>query len=130
MNKCNGSCCERFFISSSPAELNERASKNDPTVDIDIQQIAAMVIPIEEAKGEGVPGYWYTCKNWDTETRLCTIYETRPQMCRDFPYMDPCINCGWENQEYIEEKNASVLPAGKMALGSAGVEWREHDSTG
>jgi Fe-S-cluster containining protein len=28
----------------------------------------------------------FTCKNWDEQTRLCGIYETRPNMCRDYPY--------------------------------------------
>lgn len=26
----------------------------------------------------------YTCKNYDKENKICTIYENRPFMCRDF----------------------------------------------
>ena len=37
---------------------------------------------------------WFTCKNWNKETRLCMIYETRPQMCRDYPEPGKiCLNC-------------------------------------
>ncbi len=28
----------------------------------------------------------FTCRHWDTETRLCTVYDQRPDMCRDYPY--------------------------------------------
>jgi Fe-S-cluster containining protein len=31
-------------------------------------------------------GHVYTCRHFDDETRLCTIYERRPEMCRDYPY--------------------------------------------
>jgi hypothetical protein len=27
----------------------------------------------------------FRCPHWDTETRLCTIYESRPGVCRMFP---------------------------------------------
>lgn len=38
--------------------------------------------------GEG----YFTCKNWDPATRLCGIYETRPEMCRAYP--EPGKVCG------------------------------------
>ncbi len=33
---------------------------------------------------------WYRCIYWNEESRLCTNYGHRPQMCRDFPYGQPC----------------------------------------
>ena len=30
------------------------------------------------------------CRFLDTETRICTIYESRPQICRDFPGTKRC----------------------------------------
>lgn len=28
---------------------------------------------------------YYKCRHWDEETRLCTVYEDRPWMCRTYP---------------------------------------------
>jgi Fe-S-cluster containining protein len=66
----------------------------------DGEQIADMVIPLTVAEantrlerfgsdreyGRDSEGYVYTCRNLDERTRLCKIYEERPQMCRDYPY--------------------------------------------
>jgi Fe-S-cluster containining protein len=52
----------------------------------DGEQIAAMVIPIEPSEN----GWWYTCRNLQ-EDGLCAVYETRPAMCREYPYGDQCM---------------------------------------
>jgi Fe-S-cluster containining protein len=66
----------------------------------DGEMIADMVIPLTldqanerlERFGAGreyepaAEGHVYTCRHFDDETRLCTIYERRPEMCRDYPY--------------------------------------------
>lgn len=38
-----------------------------------------------------------TCRHWDETTRLCTAYENRPEMCRDYPYDDAACDyqCGY-----------------------------------
>jgi Fe-S-cluster containining protein len=36
----------------------------------------------------------YTCRHWDTETRLCTQYENRPALCRNYPYRGSCNHEG------------------------------------
>jgi Fe-S-cluster containining protein len=37
----------------------------------------------------------YTCKHWDKTTRLCTVYDQRPNLCRAYPNNKPCE---WELQ--------------------------------
>lgn len=32
----------------------------------------------------------YTCRHWDEDTRLCTAYANRPDMCREYPYEREC----------------------------------------
>jgi Fe-S-cluster containining protein len=32
----------------------------------------------------------YTCRHWDPQTKLCTVYDERPAMCRDYPYDGRC----------------------------------------
>ena len=75
----------------------------------DGDQIADMVIPLslDEANdrldrfgsgrqyGPESEGHVYTCRHFDEETRLCTIYAQRPEMCRDYPYAGECeYECG------------------------------------
>jgi Fe-S-cluster containining protein len=65
--------------------------------DKDNLQIANMVIHLEEYRSPEsgkVEGGWYTCKNLDVETNLCTIYDDRPEMCRRYPYGKECTSCG------------------------------------
>lgn len=39
--------------------------------------------------------HYFTCKHWDTETRLCTAYSERPQMCQNYGTTEPCKHgCG------------------------------------
>jgi Fe-S-cluster containining protein len=35
-------------------------------------------------------GHLFTCRHWDEQTRLCRVYERRPEMCRGYPYERPC----------------------------------------
>lgn len=39
--------------------------------------------------------HYFTCKHWDETTRLCTVYEQRPQMCRDHPGAYCKHGCGY-----------------------------------
>src|ERR1019366_288079 len=107
---CNGSCCVVFPLPG-----------HDPSRDWSKTHqgtyIADMILPLtlEAAKerwalyGLGdwpepffgpYPGKMFSCRHWDTETRLCTAYEARPDMCRDYPYGGPC-NAGCDFQVEI-----------------------------
>lgn len=95
-SRCTGHCCRCFVLPCGPAELEaEKARVKDG------EQIAAMVIylgqhevgwspeaPILDPAPEG--HHYYTCKNFDVTTNNCRAYETRPAMCRDYPYGNPC----------------------------------------
>ena len=39
----------------------------------------------------------FTCRHWDENTRLCTVYEERPLMCRAYPYGGACsAGCSYQ----------------------------------
>lgn len=126
---CDGRCCAVFTFSSSIDDLRqsvdgtlERGGK--PIKIRDDEVLLDMFVPLtpeESAErrerfgivythaAEGVqrqhdgsapPEQHYTCRHWDEDTRLCTIYEDRPNMCRDFPYGNVCTHgCGYNNIE-------------------------------
>lgn len=92
---CPGHCCVAFYLPTSHDRVEDiREEVRDGEV------IADMVIPLslseanERLERFGADreytseseGHVYTCRHFDDETRLCTIYERRPEMCRDFPY--------------------------------------------
>jgi Fe-S-cluster containining protein len=92
---CPGHCCVAFYL---PTPHDRVAEIADDMRDGEV--IADMVIPLslsqanerlerfgaEREYGPDSEGHVYTCRHFDDRTRLCTIYERRPEMCRDFPY--------------------------------------------
>lgn len=95
---CGGYCCERFHFrtNDTPEQLKEWVS--GPGALEANKQVVEMVVYLGEstldADGEEGPSrHWYTCKHFNRETRLCTIYETRPAMCRNYN-TKPWNSCG------------------------------------
>lgn len=78
---CTGDCCACFYLDEDVQLAIMNGQEPDD------QKIRVMIIPLD---GEG----HFTCRHWDAETKLCGIYETRPQICRDFPDEDGCDNPG------------------------------------
>lgn len=109
---CDGRCCAVFTFPSSPLQLHQ-ARKRYWSGEKDAETLRDMLVPLSvpEARGRGerfnLGGgsvdeiaeaglNFYTCAHWDEETRRCTNYENRPVMCRDYPYAQNCVHCGWE----------------------------------
>jgi len=95
--KKTGSCCRLAGSEFSFEELSEKARNNDNFA----KQFTGVFVPyegIEEVKklfpeyidlyykhfDEQDKIYFYHCK-YITDDNLCSIYEFRPQICRDFP---------------------------------------------
>lgn len=108
---CEGKCCSVFTYTSTPEQLRIEPWRGTQS-QRDNLYVADMLIPLtaEEAKERSlrfdVSGaedrdysklQWYTCRHWDESTMLCTAYEDRPPMCREFPYGKPCDHgCAYE----------------------------------
>lgn len=109
--RCSGACCAVFWLPHTPDELRARTLEAEPdgtqTVLVDAAQIADMVIPLTPAEATARAERFefpaptraealYTCRHWDEDTRLCTIYADRPGMCRGYPYGKACDHgCGF-----------------------------------
>lgn len=115
---CPGYCCAAFHWPATITEMRAR----DQAGYMDGAQIRDMLIPLspkqakeryERFSGRKVPrgvfawnnrGHHFTCKNWDEESRLCKVYETRPQMCKGYPYGNVCEHgCGFKGGTPIGE---------------------------
>jgi Fe-S-cluster containining protein len=126
---CPGHCCAVLRLRDS---LETLRAEDDP----ESQQIADMVIPLThrqavarsrkfgstcviKATPAGPNSGWYACRNWDEETRLCTIYEDRPSMCRDYPYDRECRHgCGYRSPPEVVREWAEWRQTQAAAPGS------------
>lgn len=93
---CEGACCAAFplHISHPSFRKGSKSAKGEAAF------IADMLIPltrrqaVRRSRKFGYPdppkypkGWeWFTCRHWDEESRLCTVYDKRPTMCSDYPY--------------------------------------------
>jgi Fe-S-cluster containining protein len=95
---CTGKCCVAFPLNKT---LGELAAMRYPASAFEALTILGMIQPltVEETReraarfGLGEPDdeiKYYSCRHWDEETRLCTIYDERPWMCRTYPNEDKC----------------------------------------
>lgn len=126
-NSCIGSCCERFVLDLSIHKLKKSYEKwyqckgnfiyrgKEVSIVKDIHLIYPMVIPLDGGKkmdfdpatGEKSSGcYHYSCKHYNNKEKMCTIYDTRPEMCRGYPYGNACRykGCSFKNREKKEVK--------------------------
>lgn len=68
--------------------------------------------------GIKIPGqrcHHYTCKHFDTKTNLCTIYEIRPLMCRNYPNGHACRykGCKLPGNEAMKRSEDKQIVEGK-----------------
>jgi Fe-S-cluster containining protein len=56
-----------------------------------------------------------TCRHFDEETRLCGAYDSRPQMCRNYPYTATSCDYGCGYSLSFQERY-------EYALGAHGIE--------
>lgn len=98
MSSCQGACCAVFPLSTPYDRLRDRWPYfTDGDQILDMVEPIDLVSALERCIDLGIETFHarpgrplYTCRHWDTETRLCGIYEQRPAMCRDYPYGHPC----------------------------------------
>ena len=90
-----GTCCSDVRLAESPDVLKKaydywrQMSSVDPKFS-EIYLIYPMLTFKYENQQEDLP-YHYACKHFSRDSNglgLCTIYEIRPRMCRDFPYYE------------------------------------------
>lgn len=135
-DRCTGKCCEMFHLPHSPLRIKAHARaitnksgtayvyENGKRTRVnqlqDGEMITSMVefiesMPKDADKPDGDMIYWYSCKNWDAKSGDCTVYETRPRMCRQYPYGKACAydGCTWksgpeETKQFRREKGLAA----------------------
>ena len=130
-DSCTGACCRKFSLTLSPEELDRayrralpkgtallRTGQDPDPIYNDIHLIAPMVVYLgDDARppryvNPRVMGqlpdapreYFYRCKHFDGKAKVCTIYDIRPQMCRDYPSGGRCnyAACTWTERKEVK----------------------------
>ncbi len=107
MTECNGcgSCCDpvwlpytqetakflggmpddnrRWILEDLTPMSKTQAKLREPELVRQIQKIRSLA----KSAGGNIAVYYYSCKNFDTETRQCLIYDNRPTVCRRYPWL-------------------------------------------
>ena len=110
---CSGACCTILYIvqdgkMKTYKQLQVLAKRKDALDST--KKIASMLYPYDFEKniyGYDVPKnkhkYYFSCSNFNDETKLCMDYENRPPMCYDFPngpLYSPENRCHHEGCDY------------------------------
>ena len=115
--QCTGACCAVFWLPYTPENLRKRAA--EANAGSDLPYIADMVISLSPRKarkratefgldwpklkiGDDNADQVYTCRHWDEGSRRCSAYETRPRLCRDYPYEGECRHCGFRETDAVQ----------------------------
>jgi Fe-S-cluster containining protein len=117
--ECDGRCCAVFPF-STPIDRARDPKVRSIAVKLSEEEAEERIerfgLTFYNHSAAGVTensgsGELYKCRHWDEVTGLCGIYEDRPQMCRDYPYTQPCVHCGGGPQEnFIHEYQKRFYP--------------------
>ncbi len=103
---CPGHCCDSLPLNPS-LEMIERFATHGWD---QAGYVLDMLVPLATPSGSALKHY--TCRFFDRDTRLCTAYESRPDMCRDYPNGKPCRWCDFDpNERKTGERKAGVPEA-------------------
>lgn len=124
LSRCTGQCCEAFTIQGKTLqevkEKYEEALKNnsnDKQYIKDLFRIQDMLIDLGKHLTHPIhpeikiktqePVTFFTCKYFNKETRLCTDYDNRPKMCKDYPFYNNDGKCEYPGCTFTFEKEES-----------------------
>lgn len=103
MSRCTGHCCREFALPYDPVDLRKarrnfeahaRGEDDLPHDGVGLHPDMDVIEPMAEYIKSVGGNHYYACRNL-TESGDCAIYETRPGMCRDYPYDGGvCMNTG------------------------------------
>lgn len=129
--KCNmcGKCCEVIALPIPPEHLDPASGmryvdskfmfENFVPVDAETaRSINPHIIIESEELLNGTEQYFYTCKQYDKENKLCMAHEQRPHVCSGFPwYNKPIHNIALRMHmscSYWEDVPVEAWPDGVM----------------
>lgn len=98
MNRCTGHCCREIKIPVSPEQLVSGAIDGREIDEGEL--LAEILIPVRRLPDDPDPRWLYKCSKLTTSGD-CSIHESKPKMCADYPYGAPCGVDGCTSSEAL-----------------------------
>jgi Fe-S-cluster containining protein len=102
---CTGACCDPVTFDVQHYRAMSRAP--------DSFRNGRYILNMLSSRGP-MPGHGageFDCRYFDRETRLCTAYDRRPEMCRTYPDEGLCGYCGGRfNEGHPQSSVADGVP--------------------
>lgn len=119
ISRCTGHCCEKFSLPNSPSELRRAFNRREGEGNAYWKNLQCVVLMVKylgklkiDPNGNELQyeTHYYTCRNFNKETRNCMNYENRPHMCRNYPYGRKCEykGCTLKYDEPLIENNIAA----------------------
>lgn len=89
-SKCPAYCCSYDRIGVTKKDLNRLARRFGTTPEEASLRFTKMREGDRVLRHKKDTIYGTVCMNLDPVTRRCTIYEARPDVCRDYPEINRC----------------------------------------
>jgi hypothetical protein len=108
---CGGNCCRGLggYVWISLAELERMAAARRMAAALFARQFVRQAADGRLSLQERVINGEHLCCFFDRIVRCCTIYESRPEQCRSFPFWDRFKN---DCQELLREcPGCAVMPS-------------------
>lgn len=120
-----GDCCEAIPFSMDQEQIKDRLAEGEGLGERGITDLTFILknwVPISRREYENVhpeaatEKKMYTCRQFNRETRQCMVHDSRPPVCRDYP---------WYSRGVPEDETQVImLPARCSFWEDVKPEWR------
>lgn len=110
-SKCPAFCCSIYErVQVTKRDLNRLAKHFGVTVQVAERRYTKMHSGERVLRRKKDVIFAEACRFLDPETRGCTIYHARPQVCREYPDRTRCVYYDVLRFERIQQDDPNVLP--------------------
>ena len=111
-SKCPGYCCSYDRIEVKATDVKRLAKHFGITVEQAKERFTRQYSPRERIlRHRKDEVYGTICRFFDTDERRCTIYEARPQVCRDYPNGARCGYYEFLMFERAHQEDDTFIPS-------------------
>lgn len=109
-SKCPGYCCTHEIINVTRRDVERLAQRFGLEREVAEQRFTKVVDGTRSLRHRRDEVYKYACRFLDPETRRCTVYEHRPEVCRQYPHGKVCGYYQFLKFERDQQGDAEFVP--------------------
>lgn len=116
-DKCPAYCCSIYDrVQVTKRDINRLAKHFGVTFAIAQQRFTRLYNDERILRRKADPIFGQACKFLNPETRKCTIYHARPDVCHEFPTTRRCAYYDLIEFERTQQDDATVVPLVKITF--------------